>query len=370
MRIFSVGLLFFLSVVLSARTYSHHSFATHYDTTQMIEITGTVSEISLRSPHSFYMLDVQDDQQTLERWEIEAPSIPQMRRAGIEDDTIRLGDTVTIKGPRSRRTGTNGAFGNEMTLADGSRFIFRGRPGEVLGIVPQSYIAQDSSVVQLAEGAVLDRLVGRWARLRSPASETPAPDGSPMPLNSAGLSARAAYDPRNTPAMRCVPPNVPSLLYAPYLYEIRAEGNWAVLHHEYDNISRPIALGDSTSVTSTPPEYGQRRSRIDGNALVVESTGFPDHAAGLASDWDDNGSGANVPASAQKRLVERYTVSEDGLILVLDYTLEDPVYLAGPYTARIQWRRLNDDAAIYEFDCDVETATRSTLNAPSLEPED
>ena len=100
--------------------------------------------------------------------------------------------------------------------------------------------------------------------------------------------------------------------------------------------------------------------------LVIESAGFPEHPAGLASDWDRVGRGRNMPGSAQKRFVERYTASDDGTTLVLDYTLEDPVYLSEPFTARVEWDRLSDDAPICEFDCDADIATLSTLNAVPL----
>ena len=98
-------LLLVFSVAIGGRAFAHHSFATHYYMDQLMEITGTVTELSLRNPHSFLMVDVTTAQGTVERWEVEAHAIPLMRRLGVGPDTIKLGDTLTVTGPRPRRTG-------------------------------------------------------------------------------------------------------------------------------------------------------------------------------------------------------------------------------------------------------------------------
>jgi hypothetical protein len=36
----------------------------------------------------------------------------------------------------------------------------------------------------------------------------------------------------------------------------------------------------------------------------------------------------------------------------------------------MEWQRLREDATIYEFECDTEIATRSTLNAGSVDSSD
>ncbi len=38
--------------------WAHHSFATHYDSQNVIEISGTLSAVKMRSPHSFFEVDV------------------------------------------------------------------------------------------------------------------------------------------------------------------------------------------------------------------------------------------------------------------------------------------------------------------------
>ena len=345
-----LALLFGLALAgLVGRAAAHHAVATHYDFETIIELTGTVSAVTYRNPHSFFVLDVVSDGQT-EQWEIETHSVPLLRRLGIDEDRLGVGDALTVRGPSPRRAGARALFGAQLIFPDGTEFMLTEslRSRLIDGIAAEG-------LERSSDAPILERLAGRWSSITGAFGAT---GGSPMPLNATGLAARAAYDPIDTPAQQCIPPNLPSLLYQPYLYEIRTGPDGVVLYHEYANISRPLAFG-ADAVATTPPEFGERRARIEGDALVVASRGIPAHGAGLASDWDANGRGANIPSSAQKEIVERYTLRDNDQILVADYTVTDPLYLETPYSARVEWQRVRDDAPIYEFECDLDSATRS-----------
>ena len=148
----------------------------------------------------------------------------------------------------------------------------------------------------------------------------------------------------------------------PYIYDISNYRNTISIFHEYGRVSRQVRLG-SGEANVTDPQYGRRVGRYEDDTLIIESTGFPQMSAGLASGWDPNGNGADIPSSEQKKLVERYTVNEDGSELSVRYTVSDPAYLTEPYSATIVWHRIPDDSPIYDFECDAEIAKRSTLNA-------
>ena len=92
-----------IACLLPGEAFPHHSFATHYDTSNMIEINGMISDVQMRSPHSFFEVDVVAPGGTTETWEVEAHALPILRRLGMTSDTMRVGDEVTIRGPRSRR---------------------------------------------------------------------------------------------------------------------------------------------------------------------------------------------------------------------------------------------------------------------------
>ncbi|MGI9205680.1 MAG: DUF6152 family protein [Woeseiaceae bacterium] len=345
--------LLLASMIVATPTAAHHSFATHYDATNVVEISGKLSRVRMRSPHSFFEVDVVTEGGATETWEVEAHAVPILRRLGINRDTLKVGDEVTITGPRSRRPEKLLLFGAEINTASGMQF-------EMLNSIRK---APENRVTDTREGIEgVDRLTGIWMTFISGQKVA----DSPMPLNAAGLEARKNFDVKNNSSSECVTPNLPSLLMIPYIYDISNYRNTISIFHEYGRVSRQVRLGsDRTNVTD--PQFGQRIGRYEDDTLIIESTGFPELSAGLASGWDPNGNGADIPSSDQKKIVERYTVNEDGSELNLNYTVTDPVYLTEPYSAKIVFYRLADDSPIHEFDCDAEIASRSTRNAAVIE---
>lgn len=332
---------------------AHHSFATHYDANNVVEISGTLSAVKMRSPHSFFEVDVVTEGGETETWDVEAHAVPILRRLGINRDTIKVGDSVTIRGPRSRRPEKLLLFGAQIKTGGGLQF-------EMLDSIRR---APEERISDTREGIEdVDRLTGSWMTFITGQRVA----DSPMPLNRAGIEARMSFDPLVNPASDCVPPNLPSLLMIPYVYEISNYRNTITIFHEYGRLSRQVMLG-SADPNVTDPQFGQRTGRYENGALIIESSGFPALAAGLASGWDPNGNGADIPSSEQKKLIERYTVNADGSELTLQYTVSDPVYLTEPYSAQVVWHRIPDDSPIYEFDCDAEIASRSTQNAVPIE---
>ena len=349
-RLFAPALTSLLFCIPAA--LAHHSFATHYDSNNVVEIAGVLSDVKMRSPHSFFEVEVANDDGTTETWEVEAHAVPILRRLGITRDTLKVGDRVRIRGPRSRRPEKLLLFGAEINTESGQQF-------EMLNSIRR---APKNAISDAREGVSgIDRFTGKWLTFISGQRVA----DSPLPLTEAGRQAREDFDPLVNAASECIPSNLPSLLMIPYIYEIRRDGDRLDLFHEYAQIERPVVLGSATP-TMTDTTYGERTGRFENDTLIIESRNFPAHSAGLASGWEPNGNGADVPASDRKQLVERYTVNEDGSQLTVEYTVTDPVYLTGPYTAEIVWHRLPDDSPIYEFTCDAEIAMRSTQNAAVL----
>jgi hypothetical protein len=208
-----------------------------------------------------------------------------------------------------------------------------------------SYTAQNTS------GAAA--ITGRW--------EAPIPDRSlqsTLPLNETGLLARDSYDPQKSPTNFCEPSSIPSLLYAPFLNDIQINENEVVLTHEAYGIVRRIPLGTDALQVESSGIFGSATARIEGDALVLESSNYPESAWGLAIATHITGGETDIPSSEQKRVVERYSLSENGLELLVQYSLYDPAYLTETYNTSIYWHRVNDDEPIYGYECEVESAER------------
>ena len=339
--------------LLTGTANAHHSFATHYDKTNIVEISGILSSVKMRSPHSFFEVDVVTEDGSNETWEVEAHAVPILRRLGINKETLKVGDSVMISGPRSRRPEKLLLFGAEINTAAGQRF-------EMLDSIRK---APDYAISDTREGITgIDRLTGKWMTFISGQRVS----DSPMPLNAAGKEARANFNAAVNSSSDCVPSNLPSLLMIPYVYEISRAGNNVDIYHEYAKVRRPVTLG-STVRNVTDPTYGRRTGRYENDTLIIESDGFPAMSAGLASGWEPNGNGADIPSSEQKKLVERYTVNEDGSVLTVTYTVTDPAYLTEPFSAKVEWHRMPFDSPLYDFTCDAEIASRSTQNAAVID---
>ena len=339
-----------VALLLSATAIAHHSFATHYDTNNIVEVSGVLSDVKMRNPHSFFEVDVTTEDGRVETWEVEAHAVPILRRLGITRQTLKVGDEVTIRGPRSRRPEKLLLFGAQIAVAGGESF-------EMLDSIRQ---APDYYVTDAREG--LERLTGKWMTYITGQRVT----DSPMPLNDAARTARASFDARENSSSECIPMNLPSILMLPYVYQITLDGDTIGIFHEYSQVNRPANL-DGKTANVTDPLFGSRTASYADGVLTIESSGFPAMSAGLASGWDPNGNGADIPSSAEKILIERYEVSDDGAQLILNYTVTDPAYLTEPFSDRVVWHRMPEDSPIHEFECDADIARRSTQNAAILE---
>jgi len=359
------SLLSALGMLVISSAGAHHSFVTHYITDEPFRISGTITEVQLRNPHSFYYLDAEIGDGEAERWELEAQSVALLSRMGVDRNTIVVGQRVTVVGMRSRDPARKVMFANEFVLDSGERYVMNSLQDDDVVQQPGIPLPKEGRFVATRNAAPLsERLAGIWLWRPAGAHDVFNRGGSsPMPLNEAGLAGRAAYDPLNTPAMRCVSPNFPAMLYAPYLIRISVSGEEVLFEHEYYQVTRSISLEQSALRNAPPEEFGYAWGTLGSEAFVVESAGYLPHPAGLASDWEGNGRGADIPGSAEKRLREEYTVSPDSRYLHLNLTVEDPVYLKEPFHSTRVWERAGEDVAFEPFACDPEIARRSSRNA-------
>ncbi len=121
-----------MAVSLPVKVSAHHSFAAAYDTSAdgAITITGTIVNVRLTNPHSFFFLDVEDDDGEVVRWSFEAGTPSGMIRNGYSPNVIKEGDVVTISGFRAKDADRPNGMLRELTTADGTVYgMFGPREG-------------------------------------------------------------------------------------------------------------------------------------------------------------------------------------------------------------------------------------------------
>ena len=101
---------------------SHHSPFVKFNFQDVVTVEGVITRFDLRNPHAMLYLDVTNDGGEIENWVIEMAGLLSLTRRGWTDDTVSLGDRVTVTGNRIL-TGGNEMWWNSMTLDDGTVFI-------------------------------------------------------------------------------------------------------------------------------------------------------------------------------------------------------------------------------------------------------
>ena len=104
----------------------HHSFSAEFSRDLPVDVTGTVSKVEWTNPHARFYVDVKEGGQTV-TWNFELTTPNMLMRKGWTRNSMKTGDTVTVKGWRARND-PHVANANSVKLADG-RELFTGSAG-------------------------------------------------------------------------------------------------------------------------------------------------------------------------------------------------------------------------------------------------
>ena len=107
--------------------WAHHAFTSEFDAAQPIQLRGTLVRAELINPHSWFHIDVEEEDGTLTRWMIEGGTPNTLFRNGITRNSLPIGTEIIVDGYRSR-DGSNRANGRDMTFPDGRKIFLGGPP--------------------------------------------------------------------------------------------------------------------------------------------------------------------------------------------------------------------------------------------------
>jgi hypothetical protein len=111
-----------VSLGAAVTAWAHHSFAAAFDMDKPVTVQGTIVQVRLENPHSWFFLDVKAADGKLERWAFEAGTPSGMIRNGFKPGIIKKGVEVTIKGFHARDPTQNVGMLRELVLADGTTY--------------------------------------------------------------------------------------------------------------------------------------------------------------------------------------------------------------------------------------------------------
>jgi len=102
---------------------AHHSFSAAFDMSKPVTVQGTIVQVRLENPHSWFFLDVKDPATgEISRWAFEAGTPGGMIRNGFKASLIKKGSVVTIKGFHARDPTQKMGMLRELVTADGTSY--------------------------------------------------------------------------------------------------------------------------------------------------------------------------------------------------------------------------------------------------------
>lgn len=106
----------------AAPVVAHHSFAAEFDADSPIDLTGVVTKIEWRNPHTFFYIDVETASGDYENWALEMGSPNGLMRRGWSRDSLQIGDEVSVEGSRAKDGSLKGNV-RSVILSNGERLF-------------------------------------------------------------------------------------------------------------------------------------------------------------------------------------------------------------------------------------------------------
>jgi len=183
-----------------------------------------------------------------------------------------------------------------------------------------------------------------------------------LPMNDRARAYLKYFDELQSPHLNeCAAITVPNLLGDVRPFNISFKTDSVIINYEQMNIIRNVWMDGRRHPPPTDLfQQGHAIGRWEGDELVIETTNFT---------WDPEGIDDHLhfPSSTRKKVIERYKLVKDDL-MTITITLEDPVFMTGPFTYVHQWKRSNKPlVGWWECDPDI-TRTEMQLTAPVKYP--
>jgi hypothetical protein len=122
------GLVSMLLLVVALSARAHHPDDPRSGTP--IEWQGTITLVSWDGAHVMYKIEVENEQQVRETWQVMGASPKILDRRDITSRTFAKGDVVTVTG--FLNTANKIVSASYFTKADGTKLAIGFRPGETM----------------------------------------------------------------------------------------------------------------------------------------------------------------------------------------------------------------------------------------------
>ena len=299
--------------------HGHHSDAV-YDRDRVVALEAEVVRYAFRNPHVMILVAAEDASGSTVEWEGETGSTPIMQRSGWTPTLLSPGDRVVVRA-HPMRTGQPRAILSTLETADGRLW---------------SQIERDAEATAKASS-----LAGVWKGI---SAASLGPQARSAALTPAGQAALESYDPvRDAPSSQCIatpPPFQNSSTN--YLTGIEILEDRIMIRSEFIDVERTVYTdGREHPESMEPTNQGHSIGRWEDDVLVVDTKFLAPHRSG---------NGPGIQSSTRKHVIERFSLSEDGTRAIVDVFVEDPEFLAEPFTGRTEMTYV-PQLQLYRYGC-------------------
>lgn len=322
---------------------AHHSEA-GFDLETLLTLEGTVTEFEWRNPHVYLSLDAVQEDGDVSTWVVQTSSTISLMRRGWTPDTLAVGDSVSLVA-NPAGDGRQYAMLEELLQVndmDGGTAL-----GGGAGATPAGRAVLRATTIE-----------GRWLTDRSRLGDYPGGldelTSERLVLTEEARAGQVAFDETSevNPSLRCVGRPTPAMFVNPnYLVEIELDDAENVIYIRGQSMDQERVVymdGRAHPPASSRFHEGHSIGSWEGDTLVIDTTNFADHPSPY-----QNG----IPSGARKHVVERLMLIDDGRWLNVEFTLDDPEFLAEPFSYARDFLYA-PNAEMSPFNCDMESTRR------------
>lgn len=223
--------------------------------------------------------------------------------------------------------------------------------GAVFLLLPPNSPAQEgASGGAPAEQHSVPDLTGIWQLQGGPVETT---TGEPIPFQPWSQKifdetvARLGTDaPFVSNRERCLPQG-PDAMFNRYMIQFFQLPDKLYILSEWGNEVRHVYMDEGHPEDLSPSWNGHSVGRWEGNTLVVDTIGFNDKTQLTTLAVRGR---TNMVHSAALHIIERFSLSEDGMTLRNETTIDDPEVFTKPWTTILTSER-RPEAQVFEFVC-------------------
>ena len=345
--------------LLPSTSVAHHGVTGQFDLEQVLTVTGVVNRVRFVNPHAYVYFKVRNEAGAEEQWRCELRSGSLLKRKGWTVDMFEPGTKITVFGSPDRRDSKT-CYTETITFEDGT-------------VIARYDTLDDSGNIVVGERELVredgtPNLAGNWTEpiknAPNPWGPSPRSDGAPVGIDFAqdgspqkiaapeavGWTEEAIqnrpppyvltelakeeaddFTQDQNPRFNCEPTNIIfDYAFDQMMNKIEQTGSAVVISYGFMDMVRVIHLVGDFPETIEPSVTGYSVGEWEEDTLVVRTKGFkPGFLRAIGGRATDS-----VRHSDQMEITERFTMSKDGMSLVREYTIVDPLYLAEPYTHR------------------------------------